>query len=296
MRFAFIEAEKARFPVTMMCRLLEVSRSGFYASRGRRESTRAGENRRLLVNIKASHTASRGTYGSPRVHRDLVEDGEAVGRHRVARLMRQEGLRSKRRRRYRVTTNSDHHHPVAANVLERDFTADAENCKWAADITYVWTRCGWLYLAVVLDLYSRRVVGWAMSNRITRELALNALSMALTHRPRPELLVHHSDRGSQYASADYRRLLDAHGIECSMSRRANCWDNAVVESFLKTELMPDQPRPAKTDSLIHQQARPARAATLFRVSSSACPGNRATRPSAHPNPLPGERGSARAPQ
>ena len=144
-RFAFIEAEKARFPVTMMCRLLEVSRSGFYASRGRRESTRAGEDRRLLVNIKASHTASRGTYGSPRVHRDLVEDGVAVGRHRVARLMHQEGLRSKRRRRYRVTTNSDHHHPVAANVLERDFTADAENCKWAADITYVWTRCGWLY-------------------------------------------------------------------------------------------------------------------------------------------------------
>ena len=159
----------------------------------------------MLVNIKASHTASRGTYGSPRVHRDLVEDAVAVGRHRVARLMRQEGLRSKRRRRYRVTTNSDHRHPVAANVLERDFTADAENCKWAADITYVWTRCGWLYLAVVLDLYSRRVVGWAMSNRITRELALNALSMALTHRPRPELLVHHSDRGSQYASADYRR-------------------------------------------------------------------------------------------
>ena len=242
MRFAFIEAEKARFPVTMMCRLLEVSRSGFYASRGRRESTRAGENRRLLVNIKASHTASRGTYGSPRVHRDLVEDGEAVGRHRVARLMRQEGLRSKRRRRYRVTTNSDHHHPVAANVLERDFTADAENCKWAADITYVWTRCGWLYLAVVLDLYSRRVVGWAMSNRITRELALNALSMALTHRPRPELLVHHSDRGSQYASADYRRLLDAHRIECSMSRRANCWDNARGELLCYAEDRAHPPR------------------------------------------------------
>ena len=240
MRFAFIEAEKAAFPVTMMCRLLEVSRSGFYASRGRRESTRAGEDRRLLVNIRASHTASRGTYGSPRVHRDLVDDGVAVGRHRVARLMRHEGLRSKRRRRYRVTTNSEHRHPVAANVLERDFTADAENCKWAADITYVWTRCGWLYLAVVLDLYSRRVVGWAMSNRITRELALNALRMALTHRPRPDLLVHHSDRGSQYASADYRRLLNANGIECSMSRRGNCWDNAVVESFfatLKTELI-----------------------------------------------------------
>lgn len=240
MRFAFIEAEKAAFPVTMMCRLLEVSRSGFYASRGRRESTRAGEDRRLLVNIRASHTASRGTYGSPRVHRDLVDDGVAVGRHRVARLMRHEGLRSKRRRRYRVTTNSEHRHPVAANVLKRDFTADAQNCKWAADITYVWTRCGWLYLAVVLDLYSRRVVGWAMSNRITRELALNALRMALTHRPRPDLLVHHSDRGSQYASADYRRLLNANGIECSMSRRGNCWDNAVVESFfatLKTELI-----------------------------------------------------------
>ena len=194
----------------------------------------------MLVNIKASHTASRRTYGSPRVHRDLVEDGVAVGRHRVARLMHQEGLRSKRRRRYRVTTNSDHHHPVAANVLERDFTADAENCKWAADITYVWTRCGWLYLAVVLDLYSRGVVGWAMSNRINRELALNASSMALTHRPRPELLCITLTAAVNTASADYRRLLDAHGIECSMSRRANCWDNAVVESFfatLKTELI-----------------------------------------------------------
>lgn len=240
MRFAFIEAEKARFPIAMMCRLLKVSRSGFYASRGRPESPRAEEDRRLLVKIKESHTASRSTYGSPRVHRDLIEDGVEVGRHRVARLMRLEGLRSKRRRRYRVTTQSNHQHPVADNVLARDFTADAENAKWAADITYVWTRGGWLYLAVVMDLFSRRVVGWAMSTRITRQLAVDALNMALTHRPLPESLTHHSDRGSQYASADYQSLLDAHGIECSMSRRGNCWDNAVVESFfatLKTELV-----------------------------------------------------------
>ena len=173
------------------------------------------------------------------VHRDLREDGETIGRERVARLMRQAGLRSKRRRRYRVTTQSTHGHPVAENVLERNFTADAVNCKWAADITYVWTHGGWLYLAVVLDLYSRRVIGWGMSTRITGQLVLDALCMALTHRQRPQILVHHSDQGSQYASNDYQRLLRNHGIECSMSRRGNCWDNAVVESFfatLKTEL------------------------------------------------------------
>ena len=240
MRFAFIEAEKANYPVTVMCRMLEVSRCGFYAWRGRPESTRSREDRRLLVKIKASHAASRETYGSPRVHRDLREDGETIGRGRVARLMRVAGLRSKRRRRYRVTTDSNHSQPVAANVLERDFTAEASNRKWASDITYVPTRSGWLYLAVVLDLYSRRVVGWAMSTRITRKLALDALRMALVHRDRPRMLVHHSDRGSQYASKDYRRVLQAHGIQCSMSRRGNCWDNAVVESFfatLKTELI-----------------------------------------------------------
>ncbi len=240
MRFAFVEAQKATYPVLALCWMMKVSRGGFYAWRTRPESPRSKEDRRLLVKVKASHQASRGTYGSPRVYRDLREAGEAVGRDRVARLMRQAGLRSKRRRRYRITTDSDHCRPVAANVLGREFTAHVPNQKWASDITYVRTRRGWLYLAVVLDLYSRRVVGWSMSTRITQELAVNALRMALSHRGHPRVLVHHSDRGSQYASRAYRRLLKARGIGCSMSRRGNCWDNAVVESFfatVKTELV-----------------------------------------------------------
>ncbi len=220
--------------------MMSVSRGGFYAWRNRPASPRSKEDQRLLLKVRASYRASRGTYGSPRVHRDLCEDGETVGRARVARLMRQAGLRSKRRRRYRVTTQSNHSRPVADNVLGRQFTAQAPNQKWACDITYVYTASGWLYLAVVLDLYSRRVVGWSMSSRIHRHLVLDALRMALSQRARPRVLLCHSDRGSQYASSDYQRLLQAHGIECSMSRRGNCWDNAVVESFfatLKTELV-----------------------------------------------------------
>ena len=243
MIFAFVDAQKAFFPIALMCRVLKVSRSGYYASRRRPESERIREDRRLLVKVAESHRASRATYGSPRVHQDLRADDETLGRGRVARLMRQAGLRSKRRRHYRVTTQSNHSHPVAHNVLARDFTAETINRKWAADITYVRTRGAWLYLAVVLDLFSRRVIGWAMSTRITRELALDALRMALVHRECPEVLIHHSDRGSQYASTDYQRLMQNHGIECSMSRRGNCWDNAVVESFfatLKTELIHHQ--------------------------------------------------------
>ena len=227
MRFAFIDAWKTCFPVALMCRVLRVSRSGYYASRGRPQSKHALEDQRLLVKIKASHEASRGAYGSPRVHRDLREDSETTGRARVARLMRLAGLVSKRRRRYRVTTQSEHSHPIADNLLDRNFTADTVNQKWASDISYVWTGEGWLYLAVVLDLYSRRVVGWSMSTRINRQLALDALRMALIHRKPPSCLLHHSDRGSQYASDDYQKLLKDHRIDCSMSRRGNCWDNGV---------------------------------------------------------------------
>lgn len=254
MRFAFIRAEKANYPVALMCRLLEVSTSGFWAWCRRPESQRAREDRRLLGKIRASHAASRQTYGSRRVHQDLQAFGETVGRQRVARLMRGAGLRSQSRRPYRVTTASKHQQPVAPNVLARDFKAEGANRKWAADISYVKTRGGWLYLAVVLDLYSRRVVGWAMSRRITRQLALDSLQMALTQRGRPQQLLHHSDRGSQYASKDYQRLLQSQDIECSMSRRGNCWDNAVVESFfatLKTELI------YRTDYLNPEEARRA---------------------------------------
>lgn len=240
MRFRFIEAEKATYPIALMCRLLRVSRAGFYAWRRRPESDRARADRRLLVEIRAAHKASRRTYGSPRVHRDLRAQGLGIGRHRVARLMRENDLRGRRRRRFRKTTQSNHAHSVAENRLERRFCVDAPNKAWVGDITYIWTQEGWLYLCVILDLYSRRVVGWAMDRRIDQSLTLTALRMALAERTPGSGLVHHSDRGSQYAANAYRRVLAAHRIACSMSGKGDCWDNAVAESFfatLKVELV-----------------------------------------------------------
>jgi putative transposase len=241
MRFAFMLEEKAHFPIAFMCRHLEVSRSGFHAWSKRPESERARADRSLTKEIAAVHEASRKTYGSPRVHAELNAKGRAIGRRRVARLMRAEGICARRKRRWKRTTDSAHGHPVAPNVLERDFSPSEPNRTWATDITYVWTREGWLYLAVVLDLFSRMVVGWAMSKEIDRLLVLGALDMALIGRaPPPSGLVHHSDRGSQYASGDYRRALESRGITASMSRKGNCWDNAVAESFfssLKMELV-----------------------------------------------------------
>lgn len=240
MRFRFIEVEKANFPVSLMCRVLRVSRAGYYAWRVRKPSARARSDEKLTIEVKAAHRASRGTYGSPRVHRELSAQGLTVGRHRVARLMRICALAGKRRRRFRITTQSNHVHPIAENALERRFEVEQPNQAWVTDITYVWTLEGWLYLATIIDLYSRRVVGWSMSKRIDQALTLRALSMALKARtPRSELM-HHSDRGSQYAAHAYRKMLDAHGITCSMSRKGNCWDNAVAESFfatLKVELV-----------------------------------------------------------
>jgi transposase InsO family protein len=241
-KFEFIEAEKASYPIAFMCVRLEVSTSGFYAWRKRPPSARVLEDTQLGAEIRASHADSKGRYGSPRVHRDLNAAGTRVGKHRVARLMRENGLCGRRKRRYRHTTDSNHAMPVAPNMLDQDFTADAPNEVWVTDITYIPTGEGWLYLAAILDLYSRRVVGWSMSERITRQLTLDALTMALRARKPPRGLVHHSDRGSQYASGDYRAALDAAGIDCSMSRRGNCYDNAVAESFfatLKTELVHD---------------------------------------------------------
>ena len=240
MRFRFIEAQKAYFPVSLMCRILRISRAGYYAWRVREPSARARADQKLMIEVKAAHRASRGTYGSPRVHRELNAQGHTVGRHRVARLMRVCALTRKRRRRFRITTQSNHAHPIAENALERRFEVEQPNQAWVTDITYVWTLEGWLYLATIIDLYSRRVVGWSMSKRIDQALTLRALSMALkTRTPQPELM-HHSDRGSQYAARAYRKMLDAHGITASMSRKGNCWDNAVAESFfatLKVELV-----------------------------------------------------------
>lgn len=234
MRFGFIRTEKATYPVRVLCRTLLVSTSGFYAWCRRGLSQRALEDAALKVGIRAAHAASGKTYGSPRVHEDLKADGQQVGRKRVARLMQEEGLEGQRKRRFRVTTDSKHSHPVAENELNRNFTASAPNKVWVTDITYIWTREGWMYLAAILDLFSRRVVGWSMDSYLDRMLALDALGMALKTR-RPEAgLIHHSDRGVQYASKEYRRQLRKRGIVCSMSRKGDCWDNAVAESFFST--------------------------------------------------------------
>lgn len=243
MRYRAIRENVRRFPVRLMCRALKVSAAGYYAWATRPESRRARANRALLVEIRALHAESRRTYGSPSVWDALRQRGHRVGENRVARLMRLEGIRAKTVKKWRATTDSSHKLPVAANALARQFTVTAPNRVWAGDITYVWTGEGWLYLAVVLDLYSRQVIGWAMGPRLTASLATEALTMALWRRKPARGLTHHSDRGVQYASGDYQRMLGNHGITCSMSRKANCWDNACVESFfatLKKELVHDR--------------------------------------------------------
>jgi putative transposase len=234
MRFAFIRRHTGEFPLDVMCRVLEVSASGYYAWLHRPESRRSRDNRQLLIEIRAIHRQSHRRYGSPRVYRELRGRGRPCGRHRVARLMRRDGLEGTFRRKFRVTTDSKHRWPVAPNRLERQFAVSRPDTVWAGDITYIRTREGWLYLAVLLDLCSRRVVGWAMSSRLTRQLPLAALEMATgRRRPRASIL-HHSDRGSQYASSDYRQALSEEGFAVSMSRRGNCYDNAPVESFFAT--------------------------------------------------------------
>ena len=230
----FIHDHVADFPVQVMCELLGVSRGGYYAWAGRAESARAADDRALATEIRAAHEASRGRYGSPRVHAELRARGRRIGRKRVARLMRGMGLAARRRRRFRRTTDSRHAFPIAPNLLERNFTAEAPDRVWLADLTYIWTTQGWLYLAAVLDLYTRRVVGWAMADHLRHELTLAALDMAIVRqRPAPGL-VHHADRGVQYAAHGYRARLRRHGMVCSMSRKGDCWDNAPMESFFAT--------------------------------------------------------------
>jgi transposase InsO family protein len=232
-----------------MCRVLDVSASGFHAWQRRQPAARAIADALLQVRIAAIHRASRQRYGSPRVHQELRQGQQIrVGRKRVARLMRQAGLVAKRARRFRVTTQSRHPYPVAPNVLDRQFAVAQPNRAWAADITYVPTGEGWLYLAVLLDLASRRVVGWALRRTLDRELVVAALEQALRARQPGASLLHHSDRGSQYACGEYRALLAQRGITVSMSRRGDCWDNAVVESFFatfKTELVDEARWPTR---------------------------------------------------
>jgi len=236
MRFVFIQAHARIYHVTTMCQVLEVSRAGFYKWRAQPLSERVQADAVLAARIRAVHTGRQRSYGSPRVHRELRDLGIRCGEKRVARVMRQEGIRAIAPKRYRVTTQSGHREPVAANALGRRFAVDAQpamDAVWAGDITYIPTREGWLYLAVILDLASRRVVGWAVRTRLDQELALGALRMALQHRGARGGL-HHSDRGVQYASAAYRALLAAAQFTQSMSRVGDCWDNAVVESFFAT--------------------------------------------------------------
>ena len=241
MRFAWIKQHRDQFGLTVLCEVLEVSRSGYYAWLQRPASARQKRREELTDQIRQVHERSRCTYGSPRVHAELADRQVSVCVNTIARLMKQAGFQSRIRRRFVVhTTDSNHGEPVAANVLDRQFVASAPNQKWCCDITYVPTDEGFLYLAAVIDLCSRKIVGWSMADHLRSELCLDALEMAL-HQRRPEQgLLHHSDRGVQYACETYRALLAEHGMEASMSRTGNCYDNAVIESFfstLKTELI-----------------------------------------------------------
>jgi transposase InsO family protein len=227
--------ERAHHTVTILCRCLQVTPSGFYAWRKRPESTHTRDDRRLKVLVQASFDESKHRYGSPRVHADLIEQRERVSRKRVVRLMQEEGLVARQRKRYKVTTMSDHDQPVAANLLARQFAAEAPNARWVGDTTELTIGAnGKLYLAAILDLYSRFIVGWALSAVNDRHVTIRALEMALDRRCPAIGLLHHSDQGSTYASEDYQAVLTANGITCSMSRRGNCHDNAVMESFFST--------------------------------------------------------------
>jgi putative transposase len=240
MRYDFVERHRGRWPVRTMCRVLRVSPGGYYDWRGRPQSSTAARHDALVVTIKAIHGEVKARYGSPRMHAELVARGTACCVNTVAKLMRSHGIAAKTKRKFRVTTDSNHHRPVSENVLNRQFEPEAINQAWTADITYVATGEGWLYLAAVEDLHTRRIVGWSMGERIDSRLVVDALEMAIAQRLPGSNLVAHSDRGSQYASEHYRSILAGHEITCSMSRRGNCWDNAPMESFfasLKKELI-----------------------------------------------------------
>ena len=244
MTFAWVEERRGEWPVAQLCSALGVSRSGYYAWRSRAASAAETRRETLTEKVAEVHAQVKGRYGSPRIHAELVVQGTPCCENTVARVMREAGIAARRRRKFRHTTDSNHPHPVAENVLDRDFDPAEPNVSWVADVTYIPTRQGWLYLAVVVDLFSRMVVGWSMAATMTSRLVVDALEMGLSGRRRGSSdLVAHSDRGSQYASEHYRRRLAEERITCSMSRRGNCWDNAAMESFfasLKKELVHDE--------------------------------------------------------
>jgi putative transposase len=239
MKFAFIARHRGIWQTRQMCQALSVSRAGFYEWLSRPQSCRARENSALLAAIHTSFEQSDRTYGSPRVWRDLRAWGHRCGENRVARLMLSAGLKARRKRRYLpVDAGARAEHAIAPNLLDRQFEATAPNQRWVADFTYIWTQEGWLYFAVVLDLFSRRIVGWSMNTEMTAQLVADALVMAVWRRGKPQQLLHHSDQGSQYTSEQFQRLLSELGVTCSMSRQGNVWDNSAMESFfssLKTE-------------------------------------------------------------
>ena len=243
MSYAFIDAHRSPWPITRMCEALDVSPAGYYGWRDRDVSPRQQRRDGLLFAIGAIHAEVKARYGSPRIHAELADRGHDCCVNTVARIMHEAGIAAKTTRKFRQTTDSNHTLPVAENLLDRQFDPEYRNESWVADITYLPTREGWLYLAAVEDLYSRMVVGWSMDATMTSRLVVDALEMAVLHRLPGSSLVAHSDRGSQYASEHYQRLLGEEGIACSMSRRANCWDNAPMESFfasLKKELVHDE--------------------------------------------------------
>jgi putative transposase len=234
MRYQFIQTHQAEFPLRRLCGVLAVSPSGYYAWRGRPLSAQAQANQKLVREIRAVHGRSRGTYGSPRVHAELRLCGFRVGKNRVARLMRLENIRGRRQKKQPHTTDSRHGYPVAPNRLNRDFHTTRPDEKWLADITYIPTAEGWLYLAVVMDLFSRQIVGWSFAPTLESSLVERAFRMAVQNRPALHGLLHHSDRGSQYAGDPYQQLLAAQRVQVSMSRTGNCYDNAPMESFFST--------------------------------------------------------------
>lgn len=236
MRYQFMDDHSAQFSISLMCRVLQVSPSGYYAWRGRVPGRRAAQNELLDVAVRAIFKESGETYGSPRICRDLRLLGNSCGVNRIARLMHQAGLKARNPRRFMVTTDSEHDLPIAGNILNRQFEVAAPNLVWVSDITYVPTVQGWLYLTTVMDLFSRRIIGWALSNSLHAEHVVKALEMGLNRRAGENLqgLLFHSDRGSQYASDEFRQVLSNNSITQSMSRRGNCWDNAPAESFFST--------------------------------------------------------------
>ena len=232
MRFAFVAKHRSIWPVAWLCKALDVSRSGFHAWATRSPAKRTLDNEALLAAIRQSFTSSDRTYGARRVWHDLLAEGFNSGLHRIERLMRKNALRARPRRRYLPPdTGQRMVSAIAPNVLDRQFHAPRPNAKWIADFTYIWTAEGWLYVAAVIDLFSRRVVGWSMSTSMTAQLVTDALLMAIWRRGKPDALLHHSDQGSQYTSEQFRLLLDDNGVNCSMSRSGNVWDNAAMESF-----------------------------------------------------------------